>query len=73
MTEFIEVVCADMTCFQVHPVSLEPISTSYYEPAAWSDPQGRQQISYGEWTMKRNEQREQAEREYWRKRAQEGK
>ena len=50
--DFIEVVCIDMTCFKVDPITLDPFSCSYYEPAAWSDPQGRKQMSHSEWTEK---------------------
>jgi hypothetical protein len=53
-----EVVCEDMMCFKVDPVTLEPKSSSYYEPAAWSDPKGPQ-MSYIQWVLKRNEQFEQ--------------
>ena len=48
----IEVVCVDMRCFKVNPVTLEPLSCSYYEPAAWNDPRGPQ-MSHSEWTKKR--------------------
>ena len=48
----IEVVCLDMTCFKVDPVTLEPVTSCYYEPAVWNDPRGPQ-LSHGEWLAKR--------------------
>ena len=45
----IEVVCPDMMCFKVDPVTLDALCCSYYEPAAWADPRGPQ-MSFAEWT-----------------------
>lgn len=50
----IEVVGEDMQCFKVDARTLEPIGSSYYEPAALRDSQGREQISVGEWNLRRN-------------------
>lgn len=48
----IEVVCEDMMCFKVDAQTLEPLTCSYYEPAAWNDPRGPQ-MSYSEWLTTR--------------------
>lgn len=56
--ETIEVVGEDMMCFKVDAVTLDPISSSsYYEPAAWNDPRGKQ-MSVGRWSALRYEQRD---------------
>jgi len=52
----IEVVCEDMMCFRVNAKTLEPLTVSYYQPAAWADPRGPQ-MSYGDWCVKRHAQR----------------
>jgi hypothetical protein len=52
----IEVVGVDMMCFLVDAKTLEPISRSYYEPAAWSDPRCPQ-MGINEWQSKRCLQR----------------
>lgn len=50
--DWIEVVCPDMMCFKVDAETLEPLTCSYYEPAAWADPRGPQ-MSYDEWLQTR--------------------
>ena len=55
----IEVVCLDMMCFKVDPVTLNALTCSYYEPAAWWADQRGPQMSYGEWLVARAEQRSQ--------------
>jgi len=52
----IEVVCESKMCFRVDAQTLEPLGTTYYEPAALSDPRGPQ-MSHSEWCLRRNEQR----------------
>ena len=52
----IEVVCLDMMCFKVKSDTLEPVTCSYYESAAWTDPQGMRQMSFGEWSVQRANQ-----------------
>ncbi len=60
-----------MQRFRVHEGTLEPVSgSSYYEPAAWRDPRGPQ-MSFGQWCVARNAQRD-AEYQQWRKRARNG-
>lgn len=54
MSEAIEVVGFDMMCFKIDPVTLEPLSCSYYEPAAWNDPTGPQ-MDIATWQAKRGE------------------
>jgi len=66
----IEVVGVDMQCFKVRVDTLEPVSSSYYEPAAWRDPQGHRQMGIGEWQMLRNERRRSVWEESARKPAQ---
>jgi hypothetical protein len=54
--ETIEVVGLNMQCFKVRADTLEPLSSSsYYEPAAWRDPRGRQ-MGIGEWQRLRADQ-----------------
>lgn len=52
-TQTIEVIGLDMMCFKVRHDDLEPVSSSYYEPAAWSDPRGAQ-MDVSEWQARRN-------------------
>lgn len=52
LNNVIEIVCPDMMCFKVDATTLEPVTCSYYEPAALNDPQGPQ-MSYGEWLFRR--------------------
>jgi hypothetical protein len=59
MSETIEVVCEDKMCFKVDAVTLEPVGKSYYEPAALSDPRGRQ-MSHSEWSRSVMDRREAA-------------
>jgi hypothetical protein len=56
MEGLIEVVCEDLTCFRVRADTLEPVGSSYYEPAAVRDPRGPQ-MSHGEWSRRRSEMR----------------
>jgi hypothetical protein len=56
MSEPIEVVCQDMMCFKVDPDTLEAVTCSYYEPAAWSDPKGPQ-MPYSQWLYLRDKNR----------------
>ena len=53
----IEVVGVDMMCFKVDAESLNPIGPSYYQPAAWNDPAGNQQMDVNEWNLRRDEMR----------------
>lgn len=53
--KYIEVVCENMMCFKVDPKTLDPLTCSYYEPAAFNDPRGPQ-MTFSEWVVKRNEQ-----------------
>ena len=47
----VKVVCDDLMCFPVDPVTLEPLACSYYDAYAISDPDPEpiKTISYGEW------------------------
>lgn len=55
----IKVVCPDMMCFRASPATLEALSTSHYDPYAWSDPDPEpiETICVSEWQRRRNELR----------------
>jgi hypothetical protein len=47
----IKVVCEDMMCFPVNPITLEATAISCYDPWAWSDPETSpmETITHAEW------------------------
>lgn len=53
----IKVVCSDLMCFPVNPISLEATACSCYDPWALSDPDSIpvETISYSEWLDRKNQ------------------
>ena len=56
----IKVVGADLMCFPADPITLEALSTSTYDPWAWSDPDPTpiRTISHEQWLLEVNNERQ---------------
>lgn len=47
--DYIKVVGEDMMCWKVHKETLEPLSTTCYDPYAWSGPEPVETITHADW------------------------
>lgn len=59
----VKVVGADLLCFPVDPVTMEPLSCGCYDPWVWKDPDPIETIDVTTWQLRLNSLRTQNRKE----------